>query len=122
MKKIKLFLLSLIVLAALIFAYFITYTFVEPKAYDYMVKHVLTEKLPFDTHKQTYGSDDVILIVIDDKSIGTYRWPWKRDLYCKIYSYLKDYAHPDVILHDALVSNLDIDNPDSDTRFFNSVN
>lgn len=122
MKKIKLFLLSLIVLAALIFVYFITYTFVEPKAYDYMVKHVLTEKLPFDTHKQTYGSNDVVLIVIDDKSVGTYRWPWKRDLYCKIYSYLKDYAHPDVILHDALVSNLDIDNPDSDTRFFNSVN
>ena len=81
--------MGLIILTCLFFAYFVTYTFVEPKAYDFMISHVLTEKVPFDKNKQTYGSDDVVLVVIDKKTIEKYRWPWRRDLYCKIYEYFK---------------------------------
>ena len=32
-----------------------------------MVKHALTEKLPFH-NKQVYGSDDIVLVVIDAKA------------------------------------------------------
>ena len=122
MNKIKFAFLSIIVLLFLIFVYFLTYTFVEPKAYDFMTKHVLTERLPFDTHKQTYGSDDVVVVVIDTKSAERYRWPWKRELLCKIFNYFNDYTDAKVIVYDANISSLDKDNPESDKKFFNDIN
>ena len=64
MKKLKFILFSLIVIGLISLIAYITYTFVEPKAYDYMVKHVLTERLPFDDTKNVYGHDDIVLVVI----------------------------------------------------------
>lgn len=121
MNKIKVAISSIIILLFLIFVYFITYTFVEPKAYDFMIKHVLTERLPFDTHKQTYGSDDIILIVVDAKSAERHRWPWRRDLYCKIFDYFLNYTDTKVVVHDANIINLDKESPDADAKFFNSL-
>ena len=72
MNKIKFAFSSIIVILFLVFVYVITYTFVEPKAYDFMTKHVLTERLPFDTHKQTYVCDDIVVIVIDTNSAERY--------------------------------------------------
>lgn len=122
MNKIKFAFSSIIVILFLVFVYFITYTFVEPKAYDFMTKHVLTERLPFDTHKQTYGSDDVVVVVIDTKSAERYRWPWKRELLCKIFNYFNDYTDAKSIIYDANISSLDKDNPESDKKFFSDIN
>lgn len=120
LKRIKFFLFSIIILLGLIFVYFVTYNFVEPKAYDFMIKHALTEKLPFH-NKQIYGSDDIILVVIDANTVEKYRWPWKRELNCKIYEYFLNYAHPKIIVHDSIIATLDTDNPDSDKKFFNTL-
>lgn len=122
MNKIKFAFSSIIVILFLVFVYVITYTFVEPKAYDFMTKHVLTERLPFDTHKQTYGSDDVVVVVIDTKSAERYRWPWKRELLCKIFNYFNDYTDAKSIIYDANISSLDKDNPESDKKFFSDIN
>lgn len=122
MNKIKFAFSSIIVILFLVFVYVITYTFVEPKAYDFMTKHVLTERLPFDTHKQTYGSDDIVVIVIDTKSAERYRWPWKRELLCKIFNYFNDYTDAKSIIYDANISSLDKDNPESDKKFFGDIN
>ena len=122
MNKIKFAFSSIIVILFLVFVYVITYTFVEPKAYDFMTKHVLTERLPFDTHKQTYGSDDIVVIVIDTKSAERYRWPWKRELLCKIFNYFNDYTDAKSIIYDANISSLDKDNPESDKKFFDDIN
>ena len=119
-NRIKIFLFSIIILLGLIFVYFVTYNFVEPKAYDFMVKHSLTEKLPFH-NKQIYGSGDIILVVIDAKTVEKYRWPWKRELNCKIYEYFLNYAHPKIIVHDSIIATLDTDNPESDKKFFNTL-
>lgn len=122
MNKIKFAFSSIIVILFLVFVYVITYTFVEPKAYDFMTKHVLTERLPFDTHKQTYGSDNIVVIVIDTKSAERYRWPWKRELLCKIFNYFNDYTDAKSIIYDANISSLDKDNPESDKKFFGDIN
>lgn len=122
MNKIKFAFSSIIVILFLVFVYVITYTFVEPKAYDFMTMHVLTERLPFDTHKQTYGSDDIVVIVIDTKSAERYRWPWKRELLCKIFNYFNDYTDAKSIIYDANISSLDKDNPESDKKFFGDIN
>ena len=120
MNKLKFAIFTIIVLLALYFVYFVTYTFVEPKAYDYMVKHVLTEKLPFGT-KQVHGSEDIILVMIDEKTAEKYRWPWKREMNCKLFEYFNKYAHPKVVVHDSILASLDKDNPESDRKFFNTV-
>lgn len=121
MKNLKITLLSLIIIGLLSFIAYITYTFVEPKAYDYMVKHVMTERLPFDNGKNIYGHDNVVLVVIDAETMEKYRWPWKRDLNCKIFDYFNEYAKPKVFFHDAIVTSLDTDNPESDKKFFRTL-
>ena len=93
MEKLKNIFFFTIILLLLYFVYFVTYTFVEPKAYDYMTKHVLTEKLPFDKEKYTYGSADIVLVVIDEETAQRYRWPWKRELFCKIFNYFLRTIH-----------------------------
>lgn len=122
MNKIRCALFTIIVLLVMCFVYFVTYSFVEPKAYDFMTKHVLTEKLPFDSFKQTYGRDDIVLVVVDDKTVERFRWPWKREAYCKIFDYLREYANPKIIVHDAIITTLDTDYPESDRKFFSTLN
>ena len=79
-------------------AYYASDNFLEPKAYNYMVR-------TFTAVKE--GSDDIVLIVIDDKSIGRYRWPWRRNLYCGIYNYFKEYTKCRVIVSDSIVTSKD---------------
>ena len=121
MNKFKFALLTLITIILLCIVYFITYTFVEPKVYDYMVKNVLTEKLPFDNVKNVYGHDDIILIITDKDTVKKYRWPWKRELYCKVLNYFYEYAKPKVFFHDSLLLSLDEENPESDKKYFDSI-
>lgn len=121
MNKIK-FLISAFVIALVFgFVFFVTYNFVEPKAYDFMTKTVLTEKLPFDNHKKTYGNDNVVLIVVDSKTADKHRWPWKRDVNNKLFNYLYEYAKPLAIADDAILTTLDLEDPASDRRFFNCL-
>lgn len=121
MNKFKLIISAFIITLVFSFVFFVTYNFVEPKAYDFMVKTVLTEKLPFDTNKKTYGSDDIVLVVVDNKTADKYRWPWKRELNCKHFNYFYEYAKPRAIADDGILTTLDIDSPASDRKFFNCV-
>ena len=121
MIKIKQILTAAVIAFIFISVSFVTYRLGEPKAYDFMTKHVLTQKLPFHNSKQVYGSDDIILVVIDSKTIEKYRWPWKREVNCKIFDYLNNYTQAKLIIHDSIFSTLDKDNPESDKRFFNSL-
>lgn len=85
----------------------------EPNAYNFMIKNFSARQV---------GSEDIVVIVIDDKSIAHHRWPWRRELYGKIFEYLHDYGKPKMIGYDAIVSTLDEENPQSDTKFFNTLN
>ena len=130
MNKIKYVFVSLAIIAIFLFVYFVTYTFVEPKAYDFMVRNVQTElfnvklfgKQFVDTKKQVYATDDVVIVVIDDKTVERYKWPWKREKLCKVLDYFSKYTEAKAIVHDVILVNLDTDYPDSDKKYFNSVN
>jgi adenylate cyclase len=93
-------------------AYFISASFFEPKAYNFMVKN-------FSANKN--GSEDIVIITIDDKSLDRIRWPWKRELYSKIFEYLNDYSTAKVIGFDAIIATPDNENPNSDKKFFRSI-
>lgn len=68
----------------------------EPKVYNFMAQN-------FSAYKT--GSEEIAVIVIDDKSIERHRWPWKRDLYAKIFEYLNTYSSPKIIGYDAILSS-----------------
>lgn len=121
MNKLKFAFFSLVITGLLALTAYMTYTFFEPKAYDFMVKHIMTEQLPFDKTKNIYGHDDIILVVVDGDTLEKYRWPWKRELNCKIFDYFNEYAKPKVFLYDAIITALDKDNPVSDKKFFDTI-
>ena len=66
------------------------------------------------------GSDDIVLVVVDAKSVDRYRWPWKREFYCNIFEYLK-LANPKLIIHDALITTLDKEDLNSDLKYFSTI-
>ncbi len=108
------FIKSLIIFLGLIFiVQNISLNFLESSIYDYF-------HLKYTAYKS--GSDNIALIVIDDKSIQQYRWPWQRSLYAEVINYLNEYSKPKVIGFDALLSSLDKNHPESDKLFFDSVN
>lgn len=121
MKKLKLVFISFVVILLLSFIALLTYVFVEPKAYDFMIKNVSVEKFAFDNTKNIYGHDDIVLVIIDDKSVEKYMWPWKRDLHTKVLKYFQEYANPKVLVYDTVFTTLDQDNPQSDKEYFKTL-
>lgn len=121
MNKFKQFFTFLIVTFIFIIIYFMSYNFAESKAYDFMIKNFTTKKFLFDKKKNIHGSDDILLIVIDAKTVEKYRWPWKREKYSILYEFL-NLANAKIIIHDALITTLDSQYPNSDKKYFKSVN
>ncbi len=67
------------------------------------------------------GSENISLVVIDDKSLDTYRWPWMRSLYAEIFEYFKENTNARVVIFDTILSGLDEKNPTSDKQFFATI-
>ncbi len=109
---------SLILLAfssILIFfiVYFLGVTIFEPKSYNFLVKM---------TTQSAKASDDIIMVVIDDKSLHQLgRWPWKRTRYGEIFEYIENYTKAKQIGYDAIIVAPDMENPLADKKFFNQI-
>ncbi len=109
----------IIILSIFIFmsvVYVISTSFFEPKVYNYMVKTFAAKK---------HGSDNIVIIAIDDKSVNDpergVRWPWKRQMYSKMFEYLKQYSMAKIVGFDAIIATPDVENPESDSKFYSSV-
>ena len=92
--------------------YFIFNFFVEPKFYNVMMNSVVADKA---------GHNDAVIIVIDDKSISKQRWPWKRDMYAKMFNYLDKYTNAKLIGFDSILSSVDKDNFKADLELYRAV-
>ena len=101
------------ILFALITA-IISWTLFERYTYNFAMKHF--------TASIKSGSEDIVIIAIDDKSISYHRWPWPREYYGKIIDYLNTYSKTKGIAFDALIQSSDKDNPESDKKFLDAVN
>ncbi|MBR1681199.1 CHASE2 domain-containing protein [bacterium] len=112
MKKLKSLVIFIAFIVIILVAYVIFSSFFEPGVYNLMVRSFVA------SHK---GSDGIVLVVIDDKSIELYRWPWSRDLYAKIFDYLGNYTNAKIIGFDAVVTTPDINNPNADLKLYNTV-
>lgn len=112
MNGIKSFFVFVIVGIFLLVSFWVANCFFEPKAYDFMMKAFAANAT---------GSDNIVIVVIDDDSIARYRWPWKRELYANIFNYINKVSKPKVIVHDAILSSSDKEHPESDKKYFNTV-
>ena len=121
LNKSKIILYGLLVIVILAVVYVLTYNIIEPRAYDLMTKNFLIKTLPFDSTKQVYGSDNIVLIVVDEKTVDKYRWPWKRERYCKLFNFLNEYSKPRAIVYDMLIAADDLENPQSDKVFYDCI-
>ena len=91
---------------------FVSLNFWENPIYDTILN---------STNATVSGSDEISLIVIDDKSLDSYRWPWARSLYGEIFEYLQK-TNAKVVVFDSIIRSLDKERPpESDNYFFNTV-
>lgn len=111
-KNLKSIIIASSILIFMFVAYFISIKFFELKAYNYMVKNFTANK---------HGADNIVIIVIDDKSLNRIRWPWKREMYNKIFEYFHQYSMAKAIGFDATIATPDVENPESDARFYSSI-
>lgn len=111
-KSFLLLTISSIIIFAVV--YCITARIFEPNASnDFMIKKASANKV---------ASKDIILIVIDDKSLVELgRWPWKRTRYLQIFDYLKKYTKAKAYAFDSLIVAPDTEDSISDAEFFTKV-
>ena len=87
--------------------------------FDNRVNDVFTKILTTVQNKK--ASDNVVLIVIDDKSLSKISWPWSRDLFSDIFNFLEFDSGARVIVFQNLVVFPDTYHPEKDKVFFNSL-
>lgn len=116
MKKLKsklFFIQAVLIFVCLLFIVFnISWYLVEPNVYNFMVKKFVAT---------TSGSEDVVEIIIDDKSMALHRLPWPRMYYGKILNFLNEYSKTKVIGFDGIITSPDVTNPKSDEYFYDAV-
>ena len=97
----------------LLIVYIMGITIFEPKSYNFLVK-IATQNAK--------ASDDILLVVIDDKSLHQLgRWPWKRTRYSEIFEYITKYTQAKQIGYDAIIVAPDTDNPTADKQFYKDI-
>ncbi len=118
MAKLKTFMKSKTFVIYSILAYLLLSVFVvcvsqyfwEPKAYDYMIRTYSALEA---------GSEEIVIVAIDDKSIAKYPLPWERDKYAKILDYMGSYANTRAIGFDMLLTAYK--NPKTDRQLFDTI-
>ncbi len=103
---------SVVYLIIFLIVWFVSYTFLFPNIYNFMIKAFSAT---------TNGNEQTVVVAIDDKSIDAVRWPWKREMYSKILNYFSEYTDIDVIALDTVVKGSDLQNPESDRAFYGAV-
>ena len=109
--KIKGFFLKSILLHLFLVAIiaFVSVNFWENPIYDTIINSV---------NATMNGSKDIALVIIDNKSLESYRWPWARSLYGEIFEYFNKYTNAKVLVFDSILNSLDKERPASSDQFF----
>ena len=109
-KKIFIFLISFLVIATIVYVFLNEHAF-DSKINDWFVKQTVKDK----------ARDEVVLVIIDDKSLAKERFPWRRSLYANMFDFIQNTAGAKVVVFDALIVSPDNDNLKSDEYFFKKI-
>ena len=108
------FIIFIIFLVLTVFVYCFSLRYIDVKVNDKFIK-MLTYV------KNSKNNNDVVLVVIDDKSVSKIPWPWTKNLYSNIFDFLENDAGAKVIVFDNLILFPDTYNLDSDIEFYNRL-
>ena len=112
-KQIKIYLASMfLILAGIIFV--LSNSLIEPYVSDFFTQHIIKNS----NKQKDIGSNDIVLVVIDEESLNEYRWPWSRSQYKVIFDFLEHKAGAKVVLFDAVVTSQDPDRLKDDIDFY----
>ncbi len=116
MKKIKIStILAVIIFIILVsLSGYLSFRYLDRIASDFMTSTMLK------INKQV-AKDDVVLVMIDEKSIGRIPWSWPRTLYGDIFEYLQNKCEAAAIIQDNVVFVPDTYDPESDEKFFEQL-
>ena len=96
------------------FVYCLSSSFCDKKAND-----VVTKVLTNIQNKKS--NDDVVLVVVDGKSISQRAWPWQRDLFSDIFDFLEFNAGAKSVVFQNLVVYPDTYFPENDAIFYQKL-
>ena len=102
---------AVIYLIIFLIIWFVSYIFLFPNIYNFMVKNFSATKV---------GNSNTVIVAIDDKSINEIRWPWSRDLQAKIVNYFREYTDINILGLDAVFNGKD-KNTAGDKAFFDAI-
>lgn len=79
-----------------IIVFYLTNSLLDNRVNDFLTK-VLTNI------RNIRGSDEIVLVVIDKKSLAQRSWPWSRDLFTDIFNYIEKDSGAKCIVFDNLI-------------------
>ena len=94
--------------------YILSSTFLDNKINDTFTKIIVNVQ-----NKQS--SDNIVLIVIDNKSLKRIPWPWSKDLFSDMFYFLEKKAGAKAIIFQNLIVFPDTYRPNADNIFFKSL-
>ena len=110
MKNFKLTVQIIIIFTILAFSiFYVLDRFVEPKVVDFYTK-LFTQK---------EANENVVIVMIDQKSINKIRWPWKRSAYADMSEFVREYGKAKVIAFDMLLYSPD--DKEADNYFYSEI-
>ena len=110
MKHFKLTAQIIIIFTILAFGlFYILERFVEPKVIDFYTKLFTNQE----------ANKNVVIVMIDQKSINKVRWPWKRSAYADMSEFVRKYGQAKVIAFDMLLYSPD--DEEADNYFYSEI-
>ncbi|MGM9993804.1 MAG: CHASE2 domain-containing protein, partial [Candidatus Avigastranaerophilus sp.] len=106
--------IAILFILVIAFIHFFSHNFIDNRASD------LFTKMHANFINKS-ASENVVLVVIDDKSLKKIPWPWQRNLYSDIFDYLEFYAGAKVIAFQNLVIYPDTYYPENDKYFYSNL-
>lgn len=108
------FLIFIALFTILSFVYYLSANYLDNRVNDFMTKVILQVR-------KNMGSDNVVIVAIDDKSIEKVMWPWQRDLFSNLFDFLEFNCGAKSIVFQNLIAFPDSYNPEKDTIFYNRI-
>ena len=110
----KKFITFIVLFLILAFVYVLSASMLDNKVNDVFTKTFL------ELSKKK-ASDEVVLVVVDDVSIDKIQWPWQRQLFSDIFTFLEKDCGAKAIVFQNLVVLPDSYNPKSDAIFYKTI-
>ncbi len=105
------FIIFIIFFVLTILIYCFSLKYIDTKVNDKFVKAL-------SYIRNSKNTNDVVMVVIDNKSVNKIPWPWTKNLYSDIFDFLQNEAGAKVIVFDNLILFSDTYNIEADREFY----